>query len=272
MVRLYWRALQALETLAFGRDIFGKAPRASELAYRNLFRDASSRSFREIDEFEDDMGYKVEPGWLNELALHTQVVIKKSRLNWQHGRVLYAALRHYLASRSVFNFPLVVFETGTARGFSSVTLARALLDSAAEGVVFTLDSLPHNRQMYWNCIADVQGKRSRQELLASWPEELSKIFFVQAFTPQQLGRFGLNHIGFAFLDAQHTFEAVMEEYHYVSQRQESGDVIVFDDVTPARFPGVVEAVEKIRESGLYSVEFIGKPEERGYAIATRLVD
>ena len=272
MRRLYWLALRAVENLVFNRNIFGRAPRASAETYRNIFKDASSRSFSEIDEFEEKLGYRIDSRWLNDLALHTQVVIKKSRVNWQHGRVLYASLRHYLASAGGPTLPLVVFETGTARGFSSVTMARALLDSATEGVVITVDSLPHNRRMYWNCIADVQGRRSRQELLASWSEELSRIFFVQAFTPQQLGRFGLSHIGFAFLDAQHTFEAVMDEFLFVSERQLMGDVIVFDDVTPTSFPGVVQAVTKIQESGLYSMEYVGNPEERGYVIATRLLD
>lgn len=272
MKRMFWFFLSVVENWVFNREVFGRVPHASDLEYRNLFEEATSRSYPDIDKFEESCGYGVNSQWLGELALQTQVVVKKSPLNWQHGRLLYAVLRSYLSSRSDTPSPIVIFETGTARGFSAVTMARALLDSGREGVVFTVDSLPHNTQMYWNCIGDSQGKRSRKELLASWPEEVSRTIFFQAFTPQQLGRFGLDHIGFAFLDAQHTFPAVMEEFNFVSERQLAGDIIVFDDVTPSIFPGVARAVEEIQKSGLYSIELYGDPDRRGYAIATRVVD
>src|SRR3546814_5099559 len=66
----------------------------------------------------------IDRGWMEQLALHTQVVIKQIRLNYNHGRLLYAVLRRYLAEcRSE---QAVIFETGTARGFSALCMARAL--------------------------------------------------------------------------------------------------------------------------------------------------
>ena len=124
--------------------------------------------------------------------------------------------------------------------------------------------------MYWNCIDDVEGKKSRRELLAAWPAEVARILFFQALTPQHLDRIGLDRIDFAFLDAQHTFESVMEEYQFVEARQAPGDLILFDDVTPGLFDGVVAAVNAIRAKGLYEVSEIGRREERAYAIARRL--
>src|SRR3546814_14285204 len=112
---------------------------------------------------------------MEQLALHTHVVIKQSRLNYNHGRLLYAVLRRYLAEcRSE---QAVIFETGTARGFSALCMARALQDAGAGGYVVTVDQLPHDRPMLWNCIDDHEGPRTRAQLLSDYPELLSRIVF-----------------------------------------------------------------------------------------------
>ena len=249
--------------------LFSKRARGDEASYRALHVDAMKRVFAETEKFERAIGFAVDEAWINNLALHTQVVRKKSDLNWQHGRILYSLLRSRLEGASSPRNFVQVFETGTARGFSSVCMARALIDSNREGVVTTVDSLPHNLPRYWNCIDDFDGPKSRRKLLTPWPDELARIVFFQALSPQHLQRIGLDRIHFAFLDAQHTFESVMAEYKFVEERQGPGDVIVFDDVTPGLFDGVVAAVSAIREKGRYEIQEIGRQEERGYAIARR---
>src|SRR3546814_3486831 len=106
---------------------------------------------------EASQGFAIDRGWMEQLALHTQVVIKQSRLNYNHGRLLYAVLRRYLAEcRSE---QAVIFETGTARGFSALCMARALQDAGAGGYVVTVDQLPHDRPMHWKCIDDRSEER-----------------------------------------------------------------------------------------------------------------
>ena len=75
---------------------FGRAPRADRETYLSLFETARSVSHPHIDKIERDLGHAVAKDWLDELALHTQVVIKDARLNYQHGRVVYSALRNFL--------------------------------------------------------------------------------------------------------------------------------------------------------------------------------
>src|SRR3546814_8877197 len=65
-----------------------------------------------------------------------------------------------------------IFETGTARGFSALCMARALQDAGAGGYVVTVDQLPHDRPMLWNCIDDHEGPRTRAQLLSDYPELL----------------------------------------------------------------------------------------------------
>ena len=269
-IRDFWfAAANVVEERIFPQHFFGKSPQGSEAQYQSLFREAASRSFPETKDIEASVKFSIDTDWVNNLALHTQVV-RKPGLNWQHGRVLYALLRSHISSASEAIESITVFETGTARGFSALCMAKALVDSGQPGMIITVDSLPHNDKMYWNCISDVDGPKSRGELLNRWPVEVGRVMFLQALTPHSLARIGLDRIHFAFLDAQHTFDSVVDEYEYVAARQLPGDIIVFDDVTPGVFDGVVKAVEKIRSLGEYEIVKLGREQERGYALARRL--
>jgi predicted O-methyltransferase YrrM len=251
-----------------GPHPFGTAPRADRDTYLRLYDEARRETFPDVDAIERRLGFAVDRAWLDELALHTQIVVKKSRLNYQHGRLVYAYLRDRCARLPAGSYAAVL-ETGTARGYSTLCLARALADAGMSGHVVTVDLLPHNTRFYWNCIDDHDGEKSRQELLQAYGDLTRRIVFVEGATGAELKRLGLSHIAFAFLDAAHTFDDVMAEYAYVAARQSTGDVIVFDDVTPGQFDGVVEAVAAIARSGVYDVERLSVSDQRGYAIAVR---
>jgi predicted O-methyltransferase YrrM len=243
------------------------APQADAATYLALFETARTVAYPEIDALEAAIGHAIERDWLDELALHTQVVIKQSELNYQHGRVLYAVLGDYLATKTPG--AIHILETGTARGFSALCMARALADAGTPGCIVSLDVLPHMRPIYWNCIDDCEGRKTRESLLAPWRDLLEPIMFLQGDTRQTLRRLALARVHFAFLDAQHSYEAVIEEAAYVMARQQPGDVIVFDDVTATMFPGVVAAVDEIERQHPYAVQRVAVSDQRGYAIATR---
>lgn len=251
-----------------GPHPFGTEPRASREAYLALHREAKSAVYPEIDAVEAKLGYAVDRTWLDEVALHTQIVIKKSRLNYAHGRLVYAYLRDY-AARQPAGTHVTVLETGTARGYATLCMVQALADAKVAGHAVTVDLLPHNTAIFWNCIDDHDGPRTRQTLLAAYPELLARIVFVEGATGEGLAKLGLARIGFAFLDAAHTLEDVLSEYAYVKARQRPGDVIVFDDVTPEKFDGVVQALDRITAEGAYAIERIQPSDQRGYAIAVR---
>ena len=103
-----------VDTRWYGSPL-GEAPRADPATYLSLAHAAADQCHDEIDAFERAQGFAVDREWLDELALHTQIVIKESRLCYQHGRILYAALRHYLKGRAAGAAPhLHIVETGTA--------------------------------------------------------------------------------------------------------------------------------------------------------------
>src|SRR3546814_8403033 len=82
-------------------------------------------------------------------------------------------------------------------------MARALQDAGAGGYVVTVDQLPHDRPMLWNCIDDHEGPRTRAQLLSDYPELLSRIVFLRGRSDEVIKTLDLSRINFAFLDATH---------------------------------------------------------------------
>lgn len=254
----------------WNNDPFAKEPMAEAKEYYSLFEDARKRTFAEVRALEAETGFAVDALWLDDLALHTQIVKKKSALAYPHGRLLYSLLRQYIANSG--EAYVTVVETGTARGFSALCMAKAISDAGIDGRVVTLDVLPHLRKMFWNCIDDTSGKKTRAELLSPWSELTRKILFVQGDTLLMLPRIGVDRVNFAFLDAQHTRTAVLNEYSQIASRQKRGDMLFFDDVTPQQFPGVTAAVQQVEDDGLYSLRrlAISNQQERGFAWGSKL--
>lgn len=269
VIRALKRGLKTRSAPGFDlRAPFGETIRAPKAAYLALHEQACHRSYPEVDKFLIEYRRHIDIEWMNKLALHTQVVIKQSQLNFQHGRILYAVFGAMI-DRSPDVTQFTVFETGTSRGFSILCLSRVLTDSGRDGKLITIDRIEHNRRHLWNCIDDHEGLKTRHELLEPWRVERDRVVFVSGDSGSTLDAIGVGRIHFAFLDGSHTEGDVMREYAYVATRQESGDVIVIDDVTPGVFDGIVEAVRKIEDEGLYRIQRLQAEERRVYAIATR---
>ncbi len=262
---------QLINRNKFPKDFFGKKPWASKEEYLTLYEDAIKKESEMIKIFEEKNGYKINKAWINKLALHTQIVKKESQLNFEHGRLVYSCLRNYLKDYENKNTSIMILETGTARGFSSLCMSKALDDSSVNGKIITLDCLPHNEKMYWNCIDDLEGKKTRAELLKPWRKLLDNIIFLQCWTKETLPNFAFQRINFAFLDAQHSYKSVMNEFFFISKYQSIGDIVVFDDVTENKFPGIVKAINEITLQGNYKISIYRETEYRGYAIAKKII-
>ena len=252
------------------KNPFGKNLLGTERIYLNLHRKAILNLNKDVTAFEESSGFKVNEKWFNNLALYTQTCIKKSQLNFNHGRLIYSALSKYISETHHKEMnPLTILETGTARGFSSICMSKALIDQKTSGYITSLDCISHNEKMLWNSISDLDGPKTRYDLLSKWPKELSNIIFIQGWTKELIKRLGFQRINFAFLDAQHTKNDVLLEFNYVYERQKTGDIIIFDDVTLGQFNGVCEALEIIKKNYPYEILNLSSDKKRGYAIATR---
>lgn len=222
-----------------------------------------------VAEFEESCGTSIDAEWLKTLADSTQIVIKESQLDYNHGRVLYSQFCKYIATHpevATFTF----FETGTARGFSSVCMARALSDMGRDGRIISIDVLPHRVKMYWNSRSDhTRGPITRQQLLDDWAAYLDKIIFVQGPTKLMLPAIQVDRIHQAFIDGAHDAASVSEEFEQISRLQESGDSIVFDDYNDIKFPELVAAVDSGCECHGYLQIKVLMLGERACLIATK---
>ena len=250
-------------------------PRGPEQVYVELCIEAEANTYNniEVDEFETSTTFAVSRDWLKQLANRTRVVIKDSPLDYCHGRILYSALRKYINDNEGGIKKFSIVETGTACGFSSICMAKALSDANKDGVIHTIDVLPHETKMFWNLISDTcEGKLTRQELLMPW-SSLANCFVVpvQGYGAQTLNRISIPRVNFAFLDGAHTFDDVMAEFLYVQGRQQPGDMIIFDDYNPELFGPVVAAIDKIERLYEYRMEKIfNNTSQRGFVIARRI--
>ncbi len=249
-----------------------RAPIAEPAHYLAIAANARNEVYPEIDRFENMCNAAIDRNWLDELALHTQVVIKKSPLCYAHGRVLYSALSSWLRTHSSNSATdrITVLETGTARGFSALCMAKAMNDQQRAGTILTFDVLPHTKPMYWNCIDDGDGQKTRAELLQPWNKLVEDyIVFYQGDTRISLPKVRSSRIHFAFLDGAHTYDDVVFEFMQVAPFQQAGDVIVYDDYNQTQFPGLVRAVDEICAHQGYDRIDIHAHKDRGYVVAKK---
>ena len=243
------------------------APLATPDEYRRIWADAKTRAYPVVDAYEAECGAAIDADWLQSLALPTQITVKKSAICYQHGRVLYATLRRYLRERE--REQLTIVETGTARGFSSLCMARAMDDAGATGKILTFDVLPHDAPMLWNCLLDADGPRTRAQLLSDYARLIERyIVFFHGDSVRALHRMSAPRVHVAFLDAVHTYDQVLAECAAVCGRQQRGDLIVFDDYTSS-YPGVIQAADQVCRTHGYDGRVIEASDQRRYLIAER---
>jgi predicted O-methyltransferase YrrM len=247
---------------------FCRVPMAPAAEYRRLWNEARQRQYPVVDSYEETSGAAVDPEWFHALALLTQVPIKQSEICYQHGRLLYATLARYARAR--VHDHLTIVDTGTARGFSALCMAKALDDVGATGKILTFDVLPHDVGILWNCIRDADGPRTRAELLSDYAPLMERyVMFFRGDTSRELARISFPRVHFAFLDSVHTYDHVMAEFSAIRGRQMPGDLLFFDDYTPDKYPGVVRAADEICRDHGYAPTVVTANVQRRYLIAEK---
>jgi hypothetical protein len=234
-----------------------------------LARDAENPA---IDALEQALGYEIPKDFLEHAARNIQISLKQSFPDFSHGRVLYAVLSDYLGQYySRKNGAITIFETGTAKGFSLLCMAKAMKDAQAPGKIITFDIIPHDIAMYWNCVVDHEkGSLTRSELLIDWASLIDEYaLFVEGNTKITLNKVHASRINFAFLDGGHTYEDVCFEFGCISSRQKAGDVLLFDDYNHVDFPGIVEAVDEMTDKAGYTKNVISLTGNRSMAICKK---
>lgn len=230
--------------------------------YARAFEAECAQTYPEVDAFEARMGYAVDRAKLNAAARVLACPIKDHEPCWQHGRILYAAMRRRMAGLSLGS--MTCLDIGTAKGFSALCMQWAAMDIAGAivGCVTSVDVLDPAAKLRRNTVAELDGFKTLAETLAPWPEAVHGVRFVCSTGVDWLS----SHSGiveFAFVDGRHKYDVVKREAELLHERQEPEDIIVFDDL---QIPAVHQAVVTLRD---YDVEDITLSNGRRYAVAVR---
>lgn len=236
--------------------------------YIKLYKKIKNNKYPVIDEYENNTGYKINKNWLDNLAFKTQITKKNSPLCYQHGRVLYSSLCSYINKNKIDE--IFIIETGTARAFSSLCMAKALEDLGKSGKIITIDKLPHNKSIYWNCYETVTENKTRKQIISKWKKLADKyIIFIQSDSKSILKKIFVPRVNFAFLDACHSSEEIEIEAQYVATYQKKGDMLVFDDYSMLLFPDLKKSIDLFCINYKYSMQEIKINEYRSYLLAIK---
>lgn len=149
----------------------------------------------------------------------------------EHGLLLYKLVRALETDNSH-----TVLDIGTARGFSAITMARALIDANLEGKVLTVDVIDHQSRLKWH--VEKQDSKdplvsmyiSRAEVWGRWfSEEAGLVTAISGKSQEVLVNWGFGSIDVAFIDGEHTYEAVKRDLALLDNLMTPEGVIVLDD-------------------------------------------
>lgn len=241
---------------------------ATREQYEAAFAAEAARTYPAVDAFECDSGYAMDSERLERMARVLACPVKANPPNWQHGRIIYAALRRFISGQAdlVLNRrSAMLLDIGTAKGFSALCMAWAAFDAKHEADIVSLDVVGPNERVLRNSIADTEpgAPKTVRELVAPFcPAGVEAIEFYGVASQRWLAGYR-GRIDFAFIDGKHSFAGASLDAQGVSMHQRPGDMIVFDDV---QIDSVRRAVKGLLD---YEVEEIEAHPGRRYAIATK---
>jgi predicted O-methyltransferase YrrM len=154
-----------------------------------------------------------------------------------------------------------VLDAGTAKGFSALCLQCALRDAGATGHAVSVDAIGPCSRVPRRTAADLDAPLTLFELLRPWPEAATITFHQMTGLDFLLSYQG--RIDCAFVDGKHTGAVVAQEGMLLAERQQPGDLAIFDDV---HLKDVRQAVSDLRA---YNLEWISVSPLRAYAVGRR---
>ena len=184
---------------------------------------------------------------------------KQSIFNYERGILLYSLIAKYK--------PKTVLEIGTATGYSTLCMARAMCDFQIPGKIYTIDPESINRKIELLSDADLQIKET-VSLKDHWskiapPEWLTKIEPIIGYSGKIMSTHKFPKIEFAYIDGAHFFEAVKHDFYAILKVVSDEFAILFDDYTPGLYPdGVAKLIDEV--SQLFTVTVIDTDLEKRY--------
>ncbi len=150
----------------------------------------------------------------------------------EHGQLLYKLARRLADGSGRF----VAVDVGTARGFSTMSIARAILDAGVEGRVYTIDVFDHDEPRDWHIAKqgddELEGAppMSRSEVWKRWfTDESAAVDPITGHSLEVLSAWSHGPIDLAFLDGSHAYADVKGELALLDTLMSEQCAIVMDD-------------------------------------------
>lgn len=219
-----------------------------------------------LDELKEYFNYLQDKNEIDDIALKLQICIKNSKPMYLHGYVITSALYKYLNDNNYDN--ITILETGTARGFSSICMAKILEKLNKTGNIYTIDCV----NKFNNCLKSAELRReiTINECVEEWKGLVDKyINFINGDSNKELITLDkkIDRINFAFLDGAHYYKDLKNELEFTQSKQQVGDIIVCDDYTKSQYPEICKAVDEFLNTYNYESKiFYGNDgtKKRGY--------
>lgn len=283
-----WRDLWPIMSLVEFLDMEGKGMSAESWSreekrakYLEAFKAEAARTYPAIDQLIAMFGGYELPS-LATMARDLACPLKEHAPNWQHGRVLYAMARNYLARARVAareneggEWPIAPFlflDIGTAKGFSALCLFWALSETGAAGEVHSFDVVDPAERVARNSIAELDGLRTVEEFIAPHlPAETRGALYCHKHPGMLFDeKVPEGRINIAFVDGKHKRTDVLAEAMKIGGRQAMTDFILFDDW---QVPGVKEGISAFMQTSVgqaYRYTEIPVNAVRAYRMAERM--
>lgn len=149
----------------------------------------------------------------------------------EHGLLLYKLVQSYSSTSR----PVIVLDIGTARGFSAMTMSRAMEDAGIAGHVHTVDIIDHHESLNWHAVKHVADDPlagvtvTRAEIWTQWFEEGGGITPITGRSADVLREWDQGPINLAFLDGSHAYADVKRELAQLESLMDENGTIVVDD-------------------------------------------
>ena len=169
-----------------------------------------------------------QDGWYERACL-----VLRGRDGGDHGKLLYTLIRE----RQACGRKVAALDIGTARGFSAITMSRAMLDAGLDGHVYTMDVIDHHDPRDWHARKhssddpSAGGPEPRSAIWQRWfPDEAASITPITGRSTRLLSDWPHGRIDVAFLDGSHAYDDVRAELDMLDGIMADDGVIVLDDV------------------------------------------
>lgn len=232
-------------------------------AYDEAFARACAIEYPELDKFEQQAGYAVDRQRLQAAARVLQCPIKANAPNWQHGRLLYTLARQYISWAAA---PTVFLDIGTAKGFSAVVMSWAIHDAGCcDHRIVSVDVIEPDAFVRRNSVVECEKLMTVQQFVEPFVAPDVDIKFLGGGSSRWLQQAPPDvHVGFAFIDGKHSFQAVVLEALSIERRQLRGDVMVFDDMQIDEVARATMQLRGYRREGVHL-----QHARRGYCVAVK---